>query len=297
MTDFQIVREYIASGNAQALDAMINGQQWERHFDTVHNAFAYIKKLPLFDAFGLTKSIHCLFHPDKHASANFFCGRNGEYLYHCFSPNCALNKAVSIIGFVRTIQGSTDNRAFRFLAKVCHVTWENRSRDTEDFIAHNRKFLANLPQNCPTAWPILRSHIAVLEALYRCLEEGVPIYYSDTLPVIGASQKQIAEHGGNSAKISRSLPILAYFGLIYRMSPYELSEERLDELIRHCKSRNQMRLIAQTKLLSLESDLYMQIEKKAAEWKKKHYTSSAFQYRAVVERDGVFQAARLFPGM
>lgn len=174
MTDFQIVREYIASGNAQALDAMINGQQWERHFDTVHNAFAYIKKLPLFDAFGLTKSIHCLFHPDKHASANFFCGRNGEYLYHCFSPNCALNKAVSIIGFVRTIQGSTDNRAFRFLAKVCHVTWENRCRDTEDFIAHNRKFLANLPQNCPTAWPILRSHIAVLEALYRCLEEDVP---------------------------------------------------------------------------------------------------------------------------
>ena len=116
--------------------------------------------------------------------------------------------------------------------------------------------------------------------------------------IIGASAAEIQAELKRQIKVARALAILAYFGLIRRVPPYEIATKRMDTLIRLKNLHSLNRIISQTEIIRFEPNdesALAKLEQRAGEWLAKGYTTRTFSFDTVRAKDSIFAANRLFP--
>lgn len=273
-----------------------------KYFTTSSLAKDYIKRIDMRELIKLPKSHRCIFHDDKHASASIYQTENGVYRYKCFSPTCIANSSLDIIGVVSALQECDYNNAFDYLANALDITYKYDEQSflsqCSEIIGKNRAFIDYCKTNQSQALKIIGTNINVLYALYDIAKKQDFAKFKLQKLVIGASAAEIQAELKRQIKVARALAILAYFGLIRRVPPYEIATKRMDMLIRLKNQHSLNRIISQTEIIRFEPNdeaALAKLEQRAAEWHTKGYATRTFSFDTVRAKDSIFAANRLFP--
>ena len=284
------------------VDCFRDNAHMHKSFATSSSAKEYIKRIDMCELLKLPKSHRCVFHDDKRASASIYQTKNGVYRYKCFAPICRANSSLDIIGVVSALQECDYNNAFDYLTNALDSTYKYDGQSflpqCSEIIGKNRAFIDYCKSHQSKALKIIGTNINVLYALYDIAKKQDFAKLKLQKLIIGASAAEIQAELKRQIKVARALAILAYFGLIRRVPPYEIATKRMDTLIRqkHLHSRN--RIISQTEIIRFEPNdevTFAKLEQRAAEWQAKGYTTRTFSFDTVRAKDSIFAANRLFP--
>ena len=295
--------DMIKSNDVEAFRGSISSEYKHKSFTTSLLAKEYIKRIDMCELLKLPKSYRCVFHDDKRASASIYQTKNGVYRYKCFSPICRANSSLDIIGVVSTLQDCDYNDAFGFLTNALGITYKYDDGQSfllqcSDIIGKNRAFLDYCKTNKSQALKIIGTNINVLYALYDIAKKQDFAKFKLQKLIIGASAAEIQAEFKRQIKVARALAILAYFGLIRRVPPYEIATKRMDMLIRLKNQHSLNRIISQTEIIRFEPNddaAFAKLEQRAGEWLAKGYTTRTFSFDTVRAKDSIFAANRLFP--
>ena len=122
----------------------------------------------------------------------------------------------------------------------------------------------------------------------------------------------IADHMERPPRMSQSLALLAYFGLIDRPPFDELTTAQFSNTLTYYTERfrstlsnsfdedavisaQKTRLISKTNLRTLRQTTYSTLEKRAKKWTKYRYKKKHFTYDAILQKEGPFAAAACYP--
>lgn len=148
----------------------------------------------------------------------------------------------------------------------------------------------------PTANKILGEDKQVLIHLYNNVLAGKYTKIKNKI-VLSISTRQLMKEMGKELKASRSFAVLGYLKIIRRIPPYELSEEKLDEMIELCRCREDvvLRIPTYIEIEELTYDTLKETERCALRWKELGYTKTKFTAKEVFERDGWVKMIQLYP--
>lgn len=288
---------------ANDVDCFRDNVHMHKYFTTSSLAKDYIKRIDMCELLELPKSHRCIFHDDKHASASIYQTENGVYRYKCFSPMCIANSSLDIIGVVSALQECDYNNAFDFLKNALDITYKYDDGQSflsqcSEIIGKNKAFIDYCKSNQSQALKIIGTNISVLYALYDIAKKQDFTKLKLQKMIIGASAAEIQAELKRQIKVTRALAILAYFGLIRRVPPYEIATKRMDMLIRLKNQHSLNRIISQTEIIRFEPNdeaALAKLEQRAGEWLAKGYITRTFSFDTVRAKDSIFAANRLFP--
>ena len=295
--------DMIKSNDVEAFRGSISSEYKHKSFTTSLLAKEYIKRIDMRELLKLPKSHRCVFHDDKRASASIYQTKNGVYRYKCFSPICRANSSLDIIGVVSALQDCDYNNAFDYLTNALDITYKYDDGQSflsqcSDIIGKNRAFLDYCKTNKSQALKIIGTNINVLYALYDIAKKQDFAKFKLQKLIIGASAAEIQAEIKRQIKVARALAILAYFGLIRRVPPYEIATKRMDMLIRLKNLHSLNRIISQTEIIRFEPNdeaAFAKLEQRAGEWLAKGYITRTFSFDTVRAKNSIFEANRLFP--
>lgn len=294
------------------------GIEKQQSFPSMQAFIAYLQTFDLRDVLGVQNRCRCFFHDDTRPSADIYTYQ-GRSLYKCFAEGCPCGgKVLDLVGFYGFLRGCNQRQALQELAQFFRADYP-KSRSPKDarrvraILAKNRDIISLLPTEAPQAYKILGTDLNTLDALYRIAEEKATLLTPARNGILlGESCQYIGEHTEKSLRVSQSLAVLAYFGLVDRPPFDELTTAQFGNTLTYYTDRffntlcngfdedaaavaQRVRLISKTNLRPLRKTAYRALEKRAKRWEKNRYVKKHFTYDAIVQKEGPFAAAACYP--
>ena len=301
----------------QAFQALI-GIEKKRSFPSLEAFIQYLREFDLHDILDIHSRCNCFFHEDVRPSANIYTYR-GRSLYKCFAEGCPCRgKVLDLVGFYCALRGCSNAQALQELAQFFRADFpktappKSRKRVLE-ILTKNQEIVSLLPTEAPWAYKILGTDLNTLDSLYRIAEEKAALLKpTRTGILLGESCQYIADHMERPPRMSQSLAVLAYFGLIDRPPFDELTTAQFSNTLTYYTERfrstlsnsfdedavisaQKTRPISKTNLRILRQTTYSALEKRAKKWTKYRYKKKHFTYDAILQKEGPFAAAACYP--
>lgn len=290
----------------QAFQALM-GIEKKQSFPAPEAFIQYLQEFDLRDILDVRSRCNCFFHEDARPSANIYTYQ-GRSLYKCFAESCPCRgKVLDLVGFYCALHGCNNAQALRELARFFRADFPKTAslKDSNrilEILTKNREIVSLLPTESPWAYEILGTDLNTLDTLYRIAEEKAALLKpTRTGILLGESCQYIADRMEKPPRMSQSLAVLAYFGLIDRPPFDELTTAQFRSTLSNgfnedaVISAQKTRLISKTNLCILRQTAYSTLEKRAKDWTKYLYVKKHFTYDAILQKEGPFAAAACYP--
>lgn len=213
--------EALKNLNFQTFQALM-GIEKKHSFPSLEAFIQHLREFDLHDILDIHSRCNCFFHEDVRPSANIYTYR-GRSLYKCFAEGCPCRgKVLDLVGFYCALRGCSNAQALRELARFFRADFpktaspKSRKRVLE-ILTKNQEIVSLLPTVAPWAYKIPGTDLNTLDTLYRIAEEKAALLKPTRTGILpGESCQYIADHMERPPRMSQSLALLAYFGLIDR---------------------------------------------------------------------------------
>lgn len=286
--------ELILNDDVKGLQELFKVKQETICFETKKDFISYVCGFDISVLFNGKTEVNCIFHNDKKPSASIHI-YNGCYFFTCHSENCKQSGSYNIISLIKLVKGCSKSQAEKYVSKYFNCTFCEGKEDC-NIIQHNLELIDRLQDIAPTANKILGEDKQVLMHLYNNVLTGKYTKIKNKI-VLSISTRQLMREMGKELKASRSFAVLGYLEIIRRIPPYELSEEKLDEMIELCRYREDavLRIPTYIEIEELTYKGLKETERCALRWKELGYTKTKFTAKEVFERDGWVKMIQLYP--
>jgi len=294
--------QLIRNRDTEALKKLISPEP--QQVNNNDEVFSQLKRKNLMHYLGLPSKFNCLFHRDRHPSANIFIDPlTGYYWYKCHSESCGV-KANIISITERLLQGDLAD-ALRFLRQVYCIDYIETDWQREKRLAleTNIKLLQDndsLKLIAPEAYSRVNYYLNLLISLhYFAIDKvttenftdkyGNPLFYA-SLQYLGGKCNQ-----GDVKKFGQRIGLLAYMGFINKLSDSDIPEFLLVSSIGQAKRQKQVNRIGYYSIPSYTGEVLAFAESKALEYKEKGFTMRGWGRELLLRTLGEEEADRVYP--
>ena len=270
----------------------------KRYFGDKNEFIKYLYRCDLSEFLGLGKRFKCIFHDEDKASATIRYYRGEAYLYKCFGQ-CEKEKCYNIIGIVMEICEITYTKALKYLSELlyCELAFSlGEYGDVKEIVENNIDIVDRIEHKAADAYKIIHNDLKILYAL---LDEAAKVPTTvDGAITVSCSMRHLGRcANAQGSHISKTMAILAFFGLLKRIPNYAVPSEKFYKIADFSQRQEfpKFRLISQTKIERFDESTFELLERKAVEWDIYGFKKKDFTFKKVGSVAGAILANELFP--